>query len=970
MSRMQKYSDSEIMQSLDEAEDLTLYADESFDTDDVDLFEFTSEDDSPLTNLKSIVLSLDWEINVEILDEMLDEIRKLQSLWQGDKVLNIYLQGLAKIGTYIKNELANAHPNSVKMLLIFYSNLEKIVSSENLSDDEVKRIVSDDIRKFRIMRYQISRRRISSLTEAPVEGGGKENPESVEKKKELRRLQAIILGIDWEISDKTLQSLTREIDSLSFRYKNDSCISALLQGLRSLGRYIALEKSHTHPDAFPLLHSFYEGIEKTVLNETLGEEEKKHILIEKIDKLNTLRSTVADEKPLDDDWKKTEVDHAGPVEQRETGPVAENQDTNEQDEEMIEDIAFLSDVEEADDAADSQKGLPADDAAPIAALSGFTEDHHDAIKDDDLAVDLSDEIDSHISNFFSEELGEAEQTSLNVLDGEDGEQEEATLKDVLFTDDDSSDTQEISEADSLSSDDVAAFSGTYEPDDTREETLLGDESGEHLDADDKGPLDEQLDKFFNEDDDFFAVDEDKLDLTTDVEEMSADDLISDNGEVESVSEGEKDLLHQELEVSGEKTSLSDISEEDIDVGLDDFFDNEETPALDGDDLEAFAGSTEQSDDEISSEVFSDKDIDNRLDRFFNEESESADVGDTQRDALSESEDEFDLNIDQFDTEFNDDLEALNEKSADEVAGFFDDESGQDEKLTETETEGESSGLGALAAATTAGVAGGLLLNDEKDEDEFIQDIDPANIIMLDDDEDREEVFESEQPRGKSSLFIAGAGDLDITDNDFEEDDLLKGALPQELDETSDLDDFFATDLGEIDASEEEVSEIDEELNLLDEEASEKELEQKIVEDESSEDALESVEQDEAETLKHHVADLSAMMELLSGEDSTKTAEQCTSLIETIQQSDELDEGQGALLQLLHSSLDSVVENIGDSEKTITMSESLCQSFITSTEIDSDQAATQQTLLVAAMGRYIIWQQGLIREIMKKTDTDR
>ena len=38
--------------NIDEFEDLTLFANESFDTQDVDLFEFTSEESSPLTRLK------------------------------------------------------------------------------------------------------------------------------------------------------------------------------------------------------------------------------------------------------------------------------------------------------------------------------------------------------------------------------------------------------------------------------------------------------------------------------------------------------------------------------------------------------------------------------------------------------------------------------------------------------------------------------------------------------------------------------------------------------------------------------------------------------------------------------------------------------------------------------------------------------------------------------------------------------
>ena len=75
--------------SIDEFEDLTLFANESFDTGDVDLFEFSSEESSPLTRLKSTILSLDWEINDEILQELADEVANLASVYAGDKVAEV-----------------------------------------------------------------------------------------------------------------------------------------------------------------------------------------------------------------------------------------------------------------------------------------------------------------------------------------------------------------------------------------------------------------------------------------------------------------------------------------------------------------------------------------------------------------------------------------------------------------------------------------------------------------------------------------------------------------------------------------------------------------------------------------------------------------------------------------------------------------------------------------------------------------
>src|SRR5512135_2313219 len=91
---------------MDEVDDLTRFLDEDFGTEDVDLFEFTTEQDSPLTQLKSIILSLDWEISDETLQGLADEIEHLKhiELFETDKVSQVYLQGLAKIGHYLQSE--------------------------------------------------------------------------------------------------------------------------------------------------------------------------------------------------------------------------------------------------------------------------------------------------------------------------------------------------------------------------------------------------------------------------------------------------------------------------------------------------------------------------------------------------------------------------------------------------------------------------------------------------------------------------------------------------------------------------------------------------------------------------------------------------------------------------------------------------------------------------------------------------
>ncbi|HFQ89612.1 MAG TPA: hypothetical protein ENK27_05990, partial [Desulfobulbus sp.] len=253
-------SREQITTTLDEAEDLTLFADETFDTDDVDLFEFTGEEDSPLTRLKSIILSLDWEITDEILQELADELAELQKVWEGDKVARVYLQGLGKIGRYLRSEGAYAHPNAIKLLLTFYYNFEKIISSPDITGDTIAALLKSDVRKFKILQYQISQTAPApegdEESEAAVEAGYAVAPDSQDP---LQLLKASILGLEWEVTDTGLEEFNQRVVGVEETCGDDRSAQVLIQGLKALGAYITEEKADAHPEAFTLLHSFYEG---------------------------------------------------------------------------------------------------------------------------------------------------------------------------------------------------------------------------------------------------------------------------------------------------------------------------------------------------------------------------------------------------------------------------------------------------------------------------------------------------------------------------------------------------------------------------------------------------------------------------------------------------------------------------------------------------------------------------------------
>ncbi len=297
-----KKSEDNMPNDLENVEDLTLFADESFDTDDVDLFEFTGNSDSPLTRLKSIILSLDWEISDEILQELVDEIDNLQQVWQGDKVAQVYLQGLRKIGNYLRAEGAYSHPNAIKLLLSFFYNFEKIISSETITGDTITSLLKADIRKFKILQYQINQKTSIShiVTEESSTGelaiSGEENVGKIPECEPLTCLKATILGLEWEVTDKGLNQFNSQIAEIREHFMNRKSAQVLIQGLQALGGYITDERANAHSEAFSMLHSFYEGLELLLDEKNIDEEEKRNVLIDRVNRLNALKAIIAETK--------------------------------------------------------------------------------------------------------------------------------------------------------------------------------------------------------------------------------------------------------------------------------------------------------------------------------------------------------------------------------------------------------------------------------------------------------------------------------------------------------------------------------------------------------------------------------------------------------------------------------------------------------------------------------------------------
>ncbi len=112
----------------------------------------------------------------------------------------------------------------------------------------------------------------------------------------LKELKAVILSIDWEITDDAMKRLADQIVGLKKRYKDDRIVFMLIQLLGSIGEYIRINKGKSHPDSFKFLNSLFKKIDKVVRTKDLSESEKKKILSVEVNKYKVLKGKLSSGK--------------------------------------------------------------------------------------------------------------------------------------------------------------------------------------------------------------------------------------------------------------------------------------------------------------------------------------------------------------------------------------------------------------------------------------------------------------------------------------------------------------------------------------------------------------------------------------------------------------------------------------------------------------------------------------------------
>lgn len=109
----------------------------------------------PLDELRSLVMSIEWEITDEIMDRFIAQVESLRTRYGEDRILIMFLQLLGSLGLYVKTNKGKGHPTAFRLLNSVYEGFAKAATPGKMSSSERKKLLYLELNKYKELKEQI-----------------------------------------------------------------------------------------------------------------------------------------------------------------------------------------------------------------------------------------------------------------------------------------------------------------------------------------------------------------------------------------------------------------------------------------------------------------------------------------------------------------------------------------------------------------------------------------------------------------------------------------------------------------------------------------------------------------------------------------------------------------------------------------------------------------------------------------------
>ena len=188
----------------------------------------------PLSELKNLILSIDWEITDDVLEKFLKQIQDMKLTYKQDKIVLTFLQILNSLPQYIKTNRAKSHPKTFKILNSVFASLVKVVLSRDMAETAKKKILWSEMKRYKELRTYISQGKTAAQPKAKAKT---EKPEigKITEDQPLTLTEPSAQPSEVEISESPVIDQGPEPDVVTLRGPS---VETLAEAVEEIKKYI------------------------------------------------------------------------------------------------------------------------------------------------------------------------------------------------------------------------------------------------------------------------------------------------------------------------------------------------------------------------------------------------------------------------------------------------------------------------------------------------------------------------------------------------------------------------------------------------------------------------------------------------------------------------------------------------------------------------------------------------------------
>ena len=223
-----------------------------------------------ISQLNTIIKQMASGITQKKCSSLIEALSQLDSRHKALPEAGTLINMLTSLANYLNSRIARAHPAAVPTLESIFSALESVVSKPDTDRAELQDIVKNQLAIYRQLQNKLSSR--------PPEAAA-----------DIENMKAVILAIDWEITEQTLNNFEVELSRQMERFREYNIHHTFLKIIQSIGRYVASYKAKAHADSIFFLRSVFNNFELLILTPDMALKEKKQLLEADLKKFQTFK---------------------------------------------------------------------------------------------------------------------------------------------------------------------------------------------------------------------------------------------------------------------------------------------------------------------------------------------------------------------------------------------------------------------------------------------------------------------------------------------------------------------------------------------------------------------------------------------------------------------------------------------------------------------------------------------------------